>query len=296
MRPWIIPFTRANLRRWWRVCTIFLALWFFAEWCSPTAWPSDLQQETVAAFDRYVRATEAQTNQEIQDGRFLVIGRLPDARRLSVQRQVRGGTMYLEQLRTLEGGHVIPIPGGLIHHWVGLTFIPGVTLAETLAVLRDYDRYQDIYKPDVRESRLLQHNGNEFAVHLQFYKQSIVTVALNTDFDVNYMQFGGAQSQSASRSTRIAEVENPGKPDEREYPVGKDHGYLWRLNSYWRIEEDRDGVYVQIEVVALSRTVPPIIAWLVNPLLKSIPRSSISRLLQGTHDAVLKAKYSSPNR
>jgi len=290
MRPWIIPFTRANLRRLCRVCTTFLALWFFAEFCSPAAWPSDLQPETVAAFDRYVRATETQTNREIQDGDFLVIDRMPDARRLSVQRQVRSGAVYIEQLHAFEGAHVIPVPGGLIHHWVGLTFIPGVTLAETLAVLRDYDRYQDIYEPDVRQSRLLQHDGNEFAVHLQFYKQSIVTVVLNTDLDVSYSQFGDARSQSVSRSTRIAEVENPGKPDEHEYPVGKDHGYLWRLNSYWRIEEERDGVYVQIEVIALTRTVPAIIAWLVNPLLKSIPRSSISRLLQGTHDAVLKAK------
>jgi hypothetical protein len=280
--------THANLRVWRRICTKFLALLFFVECCAPTARPMDLKLETIAAFDEYARTTEAQRDGEIQDGRFLVIDRLPQARRLRVQEQVHGGALYLEQLRTLEGGHVISVPGGLIHHWVGLAFIPGVTLAETLVVLRDYDRYQDIYKPDIRYSRLLQRKGDEFAVHLQFYKESLVTVALNTDFQVNYTQFGDARSQSVSRSTRIAEVEHPGKPDEHEYPVGKDDGYLWRLNSYWRIEEIGGGVYVQIELIALSRTVPPIIMWLVSPLLKSIPRSSISLLLQATHDAVLK--------
>ena len=59
-----------------------------------------------------------------------------------------------------------------------------------------------------------------------------------------------------SYSTRIAEVENAGKSNERELPVGNDHGYIWRLYSYWRIEEKDSGVYVQGESIGLSRTIP----------------------------------------
>jgi hypothetical protein len=54
---------------------------------------------------------------------------------------------------------------------------------------------------------------------------------------------------SQSYSTRIAEVEDPDKPNEHELPVGHDHGYVWRLDNYWRIEEKDGGAYVQVESV-----------------------------------------------
>jgi len=91
---------------------------------------------------------------------------------------------------------------------------------------------------------------------------------------------------SKSCSTRIAEVEDAGKPDEHELPVGNDHGYVWRLYSYWRIEEKDGGVYIQVESIGLSRTIPWAIAWFVNPLVQSIPRSVLSQLLESTRKAV----------
>jgi hypothetical protein len=68
---------------------------------------------------------------------------------------------------------------------------------------------------------------------------------------------------------------------------------MWRFNTYWRVEEKDGGVYVQNESVALSRTVPAILAWLVNPLVKSIPRNIVLHLLADTRTAVLKAEVSS---
>jgi len=44
---------------------------------------------------------------------------------------------------------------------------------------------------------------------------------------------------SRSYSTRIAEVEDAGTPEERERQVGDDHGYLWRLYTYWRFVGER---------------------------------------------------------
>ena len=92
--------------------------------------------------------------------------------------------------------------------------------------------------------------------------------------------------RSQSYSTRIAEVENADRPDEREKSIGNDHGYLWRLNNYWRFQERDGGVYVQVESVALSRSVPTLLAWLVNPLLKRVPREYLSRLLGSTRTAL----------
>ena len=251
---------------------------------------SELKSETAAAFDHYAQVTEARMNDDLEKDHFLAIDRLPDPRRQAAYDRIQRGEIYVEPLRTLDEGHPIRVPSGMIHHWVGVIFIPGATLADVLAVLRDYDNHKNIYKPDIRESKLLEHDGNEFKVYLQFYNKSVVTVVMNANFDVAYTEFGSTRSQSASRSTRIAEVQNVGQPNEHKRPVGNDHGYLWRLNSYWRVEEKDGGVYVQNESVALTRTIPVLLAWLINPLVKSIPRGVISNLLLRTREAVLKAK------
>lgn len=254
---------------------------------------SDLKPETVAAFDRYVRATEARMQEDLQNDGFLVIDRLPPSRQHKAYDRVHDGELYIQQLRTREEGQGIEIPGGMIHHWVAVIFVPDRTLSEAREVLQNYGGNQDIYKPEVRRSLLLERNGDDFKVYLQFYEKSIVTAVFNTQIDVHYEELDGTRFQSASRSTRIAEVENVGKKGERELPVGHDRGFLWRLNSYWRIEERDGGLYLQNESIALTRRVPAIMAWIVNPLLQSIPKALLSKLLFGTRDGMAKAKDSS---
>jgi hypothetical protein len=56
---------------------------------------------------------------------------------------------------------------------------------------------------------------------------------------------------------------------------------LWRA-CYWRIEEKDGGTYLQVEFVALSRSIPVIFAWLINPLVKNIRRTLLSNLLIAT--------------
>lgn len=246
---------------------------------------TELKQETATAFDQYVRATEARMEEDVRQNQFLAVDRLPESRRREVYDQLQRGEIYVEALRTREDG-TIHVPSGLVHHWVAIAFIPKARLSEALAVLKDYDNQQNIYKPDVRRSKLLEHQGDESKIFLQFFNKSLDTVVLDAEFDVRDTQFGSNQYQIASRSTRIAEVANPNKPDAHERPVGKDHGYMWRLDTYWRIEEKDNGVYVQNESVALTRTVPVLLAWLVNPLIKSIPRGILMRLLNATRKAV----------
>jgi hypothetical protein len=141
---------------------------------------------------------------------------------------------------------------------------------------------------------LIERNGDESKIYFQFFNHSIVTVILNANFDVRDTQFGSGRFQTVSRSTRIAEVENADSPNEHEKPVGNDHGYMWRLYTYWRIEEKDGGVYVQNESVSLSRTVPALLAFVVNPLVKSIPRNVLIHLLTDTRNAVEKAEAIPP--
>lgn len=102
---------------------------------------------------------------------------------------------------------------GLVHHWVGIVFIPGVTIQRTVAVLQDYDNHQITYGPYIRRSKPLRREGNDFDVFLQFYRKAIVTVVLDAEFQVHYAEIDPARTQSRSYSTRIAEVENPGQPN-----------------------------------------------------------------------------------
>ncbi len=250
---------------------------------------ADLKPETVAAFDRYIGATEARMDNDLRLNQFLVVDRLPDSQRKGVYDQLQMGQFYIEELETQEDHHPIPIPNGLIHHWVGVAFIPKATLSETIALLGDYDDEPAIYKPEVRRAKVLEHNGNESKIFLQMFNKSIVTVVMNAYFDVTEAQLGSTRSQSASRSTRIVEVVDAGGPNEHERTDGNDHGYIWRLNNYWRIEEKDGGVYVQNESITLSRTVPALLAWLINPLTKSIPRDVLIRLLTDTRNGVQKS-------
>lgn len=96
--------------------------------------------------------------------------------------------------------------------------------------------------------------------------------------------------ESASRSTRIVEVADPGEPNEHERSDGVDHGYMWRLCSYWRIEQKDGGVYVENESITLTRSVPVLLAWLINPLTKSIPHDVLLHTLTNTQDAVVKSE------
>ncbi|HEV7967437.1 MAG TPA: hypothetical protein VGP19_07700 [Candidatus Acidoferrales bacterium] len=251
---------------------------------------AELKPETVAAFERYIRATEAQMGANMGLDQFLGIDRLPDSQRRQAYDQLRQGEVYIEELHTEEDHHPIHVPNGLIHHWTGTIFIPKATISETLAVLNDYDHEPDIYKPEIRRAKLIEQNGNQSKIYLQFYSKSIITVVLNAYFDVVETQIGRSQVQSASRSTRIVEVVNPESPDEQERSDGVDRGYMWRLNSYWRIEKKDGGVYVENESITLTRTVPVLLAWLINPLTKSIPRDVLFHTLTNTRSAVVKSE------
>jgi hypothetical protein len=251
---------------------------------------TELKPETAAAFDRYVRAMEARMDEDMGRNQFLVVDRLPEPHRTEAYAQLKNGQVYIEAMSARENDRPIHISSGLIHHWAGVIFIPKTTFDEVMAVLRDYDCHEETYKPQIRRSKLIERDGDEAKIYFQFFNHSIVTVILNVDFDVRDTRFGSGRFQTVSRSTRVAEVENADSANEHEREVGNDHGYMWRFYTYWRIEEKDGGVYVQNESVSLSRTVPALLAFVVNPLVKSIPRNVLMHLLTDTRNAVEKAE------
>jgi hypothetical protein len=85
----------------------------------------------------------------------------------------------------------------------------------------------------------------------------------------------------------VAEVENPGKANEREKPGEEDNGFLWGMETWWRMEEKDNGVYVQSEVVSLTRDIPIGLGWMVGPFVTAVPKESLTFTLEATRKAVL---------
>jgi hypothetical protein len=266
---------------------IALVLLCITAWSAPST-AADLKQKTSTAFDRYVAATEARFARELQPGGpFLYVdAKSADEKRLAYD-QLKNGEILVEKLETKVSGVSSDVPDGMVHHWVGLIFIPGVTLARTLPIVKDYDRRAELYKPDVSASRTIAHNGDDYKMFLRLHQKKFTTVDFNTTFDVHWGQVDPTKVYSNSISTRIAEVKDPAKPDGEELPVGTGHGYLWRLNTYWRFEEKDGGVYMQCEALSLTRDMPIGLGWLLKPLVTSIPKQSLNRALGQTRNVVL---------
>jgi len=167
-----------------------------------------------------------------------------------------------------------------------VVFIPGVKLQDVLAVLQDYDHQAQYYAPDVEQSKIESHDDEHFVVFLRFRRHKVITVVLNTKHDVHYFRDSATREHSRSSAIRIGEVENAGKPNEREKPPGEDGGYLWRMETWWRMEERDGGVYVQSEVVSLTRDIPMGLGWLIGPYVTSIPKETLTFTLQATRKAV----------
>lgn len=185
-------------------------------------------------------------------------------------------------MTTRDGGRELPIPDGLVHHWLGVVFVPGATVDRGLALLQDYDRHHDIYKPAVAGSRLVSRDGDRFKLFLRFFMKKVITVVVNSDHEAVFTRHEPARAESRIYSTRIAQVENPDTPREREKPVGRDDGYLWRLNSYWRFLERDGGLYLQCESITLTRGIPFGLGWIVGPFVTSIPRETLTFTLETT--------------
>src|SRR5207237_4843645 len=118
-----------------------------------------LTQPTIDSFNTYVSQAEARMQADIRAGQLFWIDDLTGSGRKQSHDRLRAGEVVIE--RVAGEGH---IPGGLIHHWKGLAFFPGVPLAAAVQLLQSYGRYQTIYAPTVTASRLKQHNGNTFDV------------------------------------------------------------------------------------------------------------------------------------
>jgi L-rhamnose mutarotase len=239
---------------------------------------AQLKPETLEGFNRYVKTTEALL-QKRNDREIPPLWLYDDP---GNRARALNGEIVTERLNN---NSVAPVVGGIIHDWVGAMFIPGVTMEAVLNVLQDFNRHKQIY-PEVIDSRLIKREGNTYRSYLRLKKQKILTVVLDTEHEASYLQIEPNRWFCRSYSQKIAEVSEPETKNERDLPPGEDHGFLWRLNAYWQLEKVKDGVFVECRALSLTRDVPSLVSWIINPIINDLPGDSLRGTLEASRKAV----------
>lgn len=242
-----------------------------------TVKPVQLNPKTLESFDAYVHNAETEMEQSLS-GSFLWSQQAPERTQLIDRGQV------VAQYWAGEGP--VKVPKGLIHDWIAATFIPDSNIQEILAVIQDYDNHKNTYNPEVIDSRLISRDGNDFQVYLRLLKKKIITVVLDTDHEVHYCPVDKTRWVCRSYTTRIAEVEDAGTPDERVLEPDTGYGFLWRLYSYWRFEERNAGLVVECRAISLTRDVPFGLGWAIEPIIEKLPKESLVNTLEATRQAL----------
>jgi hypothetical protein len=237
-----------------------------------------LQPQTVTAWKAYVAATEARIDNELASPiGFLVTDFATDGK--VTRDAIARGTVSIGKLATSDrSGKVLSVPGGMIAHWRGAVFLPGVLLDALLSRLQRPNE-RGPHQQDVLALRVLDRRPDHLKLAIRMTRSQIVTVTYDTEHVADYRRYGTTRASSKSVSNKIVEIENAGTTEERPLPEGQDRGFLWRMNSYWRYEQVPGGVIVELESLTLSRGIPLGLGTVVEPMIDRIARESINRTL-----------------
>lgn len=273
---------RNTIRIWRHGCTSCLLqliplIWIFFP---QGAYPASLEPCTASAWDGYIESATMQMNRRLIPGKtFLWIDEAP--KRLA---RVRAGEIVVSPV----GPHdPVKVPSGLIHDWIGAVFIPHATLNDFLQTVRDYSRYNELYRPSVMDSKAITTSESQDRFSLVLASKSFfLKTALATEYESHYLQVGARNGYAIARTTRIQEIENYQDPGQRTLPEGYGIGVIWRLVDISRYAERDGGVYFELEAIGLSRDVPPTLRWLVEPIIRRVSQECLSTCLRQTENAV----------
>jgi hypothetical protein len=239
----------------------------------------ELQPGAVAAYDTYVGRVEARLAQQHRTAKGFMVSTETDEARL------RSGELIVKEITPAKEPE---LPGAMMHHWRATAFVPGATVADLERLKADYSGYSKIYTPQVVWAKVLSGQGDHLQMEMRVKQKHVITVVMDTAYDVEVGRLDAKHGYSVARSTRISEIDSPGTKNERVLSVSEGHGFLWRQNTYWSYEERDGGLYMQIESVSLSRAIPTGLAWAVKPFVESVPRESLEFTLRSTCDALKK--------
>jgi hypothetical protein len=235
----------------------------------------------IAAFDDYVRLLEARMAAQHSSTRNFLAPATP------------GRTPQQQASPCIERIAITNLPGALLHHWRATQFVPSARAADLDRLLRNFNAYPTLFAPQVERANETPSSPGHVRLDMRMRQRHVLTVVLDAAYDVSFASLDSQHRYSISRSAYIHEIDSPGTPAEHSMPPNREHGFLWRQNTYWSYEEIDGGLLIQVESLSLTRSIPVGIGWAVGPYVESIPRDSLEFTLHCISVALLSAKTAS---
>jgi hypothetical protein len=234
----------------------------------------------VSAFNSYTKAVESRLTQQHRSTNTFLAPLNPETENTRLIK----GELIIEKLTPT----TTDLSGALLHHWRGTAFAPGAKASDFEQLMRDFDSYPQHFAPQVLQAKVSTQDGDRMQASMRVRQKHVLTVVMDTNYDITFGHLDTRHGYSTSRSTHIAEIDSPGTSDEHTLSTNQEHGFLWRLNTYWTYEERDGGLYLQIEAVSLTRSIPNGVGWAIRPYVDSIPRESLEFTLRSTCNALRK--------
>ena len=135
----------------------------------------------------------------------------------------------------------------LLHHWRSSLRSRRRLRSSLDRLLRDFSAYPRLFAPQVLQARILAQRGDHVQAMMRVRQHACAHRCTGHDLRVTFARLD-AQSHfnlqrgfSLSRSTSdLLRSVHPGTTHEHPLTPSEEHGFLWRLNTYWTWEE-RDG-------------------------------------------------------
>lgn len=245
-----------------------------------SSYAAELDQQTVAAWEKYVASATLHMQDRLAGKSTFLWADEDPARR----RQLNSGEIVV---LPLGDSHPLLVPHGLIHHWMGAVFIPGGRIKDLSSVVGDYGKYSEIYRPSLIKAEVFESSDDEqkFSI-LWVQRVLLVTAAFYTELDSKFCALNSRQGYMTFTTTRVQQIENYGEKDEHRLAQDEGSGYLWRLVSFARFEERDGGLYLELEVIGLSKDLPGSLRFLLKPVIEHIPRQALAAKLDQTRQAI----------
>lgn len=237
----------------------------------------------VAVFNAYSKEVEARMAQQHRSTVGFVTIAGPDSN--NAEMRLAKGELIVDQIAPDAKGN---LAGALLHHWRGTAFAPGATAADFVRLMRDISSFPQHFSPQVIQARMFTDSGDHMRAMMRVRQRHVIPVVLDMTYDIIFGQLDAQHGYSFSRSTRIAEISSAGTIAERALNAKEEHGFLWQMNIYWSYEERDGGLYMQMEAVSLTHSIPRGLGWAVGPYVNSIPRESLEFTLRSTCNALRK--------
>jgi hypothetical protein len=240
----------------------------------------ELDPQALAAWDGYLATIKTQMQARLTGAMpFLWIDQAPGR-----AQRLKAGEIIVSPLAR---SNPVPVSHGLLHHWIGAVFVPGATIQDLADVVSDYSAYNQIYRPTIVKAELLGSTAQEQTFSILWVQRVLfATEAFHTEFNSSYVPLNGDRGYRTFFTTSIQQIEHYGERDERKLPVDEGSGYVWRLATFVRFEQRDGGLYLEMEVLGLSRDLPRSLQLLLGPIISHIPREALAAKLGQTREAI----------